>query len=487
MIEKINNLSMSKLTSVLFKIFLFCLFFAQGQEEKQISLEDNFKIEDFGFTEKGHFYTLELAKKMDYKSRYRVWGSNLELLSTITNEDDIKRYEFEYPSDNGKSFVYKDRFDLAIGSSEPIKFDDGEFESIDLYHQFLTDKKFIGFGKKIEGKELKLSWNNIIENKDILSFSYFMFVKDLESGIIKVYPVSKPEDCELKDNNTQVLYYDDDKIIMSFIKETSTIERSYIVATYSTTGRKLNERELKFSVDNPENEKFAIVNLENGGFDQTTTTDNSGFGNSLGKTDVDTHTFANDKSQGDIRYDAFEKSYYVYAGIKPKKGDSGILIQKFDDNGGLLWRKNHIFSETNFRYLNSFNRFLTFDVYQPFIGVSVYSTKGKNYCDFYVIDKNSGELKASKKYTNYNFFRKSKKYNGLGAEYKINSGGLKNLGIDRSIIYTSLFNEKFNNYIQALNAEGRFLIKGEYNDEGLNLVVSPESGNQFKFKKFILN
>ncbi|WP_324026184.1 hypothetical protein QSV08_02210 [Maribacter sp. BPC-D8] len=478
---------MLKFHQLLFFVLSFCFNFSQAQDEKQISLEDNFSIEDFGFTDKGNFYTLELVKKMDYESRYRVWGENFELLGTVTTEDDIKKYEFQYPSDNGRSFAYNDRLDLAIGSSSSIKFDKGEFESINLYHQFLTDNKFIGIGKKIEGKELKFSWNNVIENKEILSFSYFMFVKDLESGSIKVYPISKPEDCELKDNNTQVLYYDDDNIIMSFIKETSTIERSYIVATYSTTGRKLNERELKFSVDNPENEKFAIVNLENGGFDQTTTSDNSGFGNSLSKTDVDTHTFANDKSQGDIRYDALEKTYYIYAGIKPKKGDSGILIQKFDEKGELIWRKNHIFSETSFHYINSFNRFLTFDVYQPFIGVSVYSTKGKNYCDFYVIDKNSGELKASKKYKNYNFFRKSKKYNGLGAEYKINSDGLKNLGIDRSIIYSSLYNDKFNNYIQALNAEGRFLIIGEYTDDGFNLVVSPESGNQFRFKKFIMN
>ena len=470
-----------------FIIIFFCFYPVQAQNEKQVSIEDNFTIEDFGFTEKGHFYTLELAKKMDYKSRYRVWGANLELLSTITNEDDIKRYEFEYPYDNGKSFIYKDRFDLAIGSSEPITFDDGEFESIDLYHQFLTDTKFIGIGKKIEGKELKFSWNNIIENKDILSLSYFMFAKDLKSGTIKVYPIVAPKECELKDNNTQVLYYNEDSVVMSFIKETSRTERSYIVATYSITGRKLKEVELNFSVDNPESEKFAIVNLENGGFDQTTTSDNSGFGNSLGKTDVDTHTFANDKSQGDIRYDAVEKSYYVYAGIKPKKGDSGILIQKYNKEGELVWRKNHIFSETSFHYINSFNRFLTFDVYQPFIGVSVYSTKGKNYCDFYVLDKNSGELKASKKYKNYNFFRKSKKFNGLSAEYKINSDGIKNLGIDRSIIYTSLYDAKFENYIQSLNAKGRFLIIGEYTDQGLNLVVSPESGEQITFKNFSLN
>ena len=69
-----------------FIIIFFCFYPVQAQNEKQVSIEDNFTIEDFGFTEKGHFYTLELAKKMDYKSRYRVWGANLELLSTITNE-----------------------------------------------------------------------------------------------------------------------------------------------------------------------------------------------------------------------------------------------------------------------------------------------------------------------------------------------------------------------------------------------------------------
>ena len=168
-------------------------------------------------------------------------------------------------------------------------------------------------------------------------------------------------------------------------------------------------------------------------------------------------------------------------------GKQSILIQKYDKEGELVWRKNHIFSETSFHYINSYNRFLTFDVYQPFIGVSVYSTKGKNYCDFYVLDKNSGELKASKKYKNYNFFRKSKKFNGLSAEYKINSDGIKNLGIDRSIIYTSLYDAKFENYIQSLNAKGRFLIIGEYTDQGLNLVVSPESGDEITFKNFSLN
>src|SRR5690606_32156255 len=103
-----------------------------------------------------------------------------------------------------------------------------------------------------------------------------------------------------------------------------------------------------------------------------------------GYSHIEPHQFATSDSKGAASYDKYENAYYVYSGVNPKTGDSGVLINKFDSIGNLLWKKNILLPDTNLRYINSFNRFLKFDISSKFLGLQIYSTKGKNYCDFYV-------------------------------------------------------------------------------------------------------
>nr|WP_288935892.1 hypothetical protein [uncultured Allomuricauda sp.] len=134
--------------------------------------------------------------------------------------------------------------------------------------------------------------------------------------------------------------------------------------------------------------------------------------------------------------------------------------------------KNILLPDTNLKKLNSFNRFIKFDISSKFLGLQIYSTKGKNYCDFYVINKETGALIASKK------------FNQLYSPFEIKDNNFDNLVVDRNTVYSTLFSNQYKDFLKQLNTGEPKLLISYFTTNGVNTISSSKKDTTILFYKF---
>ncbi len=459
----------------------------------EVNIEPDHAVKLAEFTPSGNFYIMEFAKDKDYKTRYRAFDSNFNLFQTITADKKIDGFEIGAISSIGNYFTYQRKInEWSLVSDTELDMNSLTDKDFLINLEVLSKGYHVAIGKEIIDKKIKLFSNSAwINSEDVYSENHYMLRTGMADKKTTVFKIEVPEGCYFNGGSTKVLYHDNEHFLVSFYLEGNKTNKTYRVATYDYEGNLLGYVDVSLDILDSNNESFAYANLENGSFATVTVTKYYGLGNTVGNTDLDQYGFATVNAHCNIKYDPYEKAIYVYAGIKPKKGDSSILIYKYDSSGSLLWQRQHQLSDTQLRYLNSFNRYLSFDIYPQFIGVSVNSTKGKSYCDFYIVDKNTSEMIAQEKYDKYGFYSNSgfydvkSKFSGLDSEYE-KITGYKNLKLDRSIIYAALYSSAFREHLNRLNNDGEFLIKGVFMDQGLNTVMSSKKGNKITFSRFKL-
>ena len=412
----------------------------------------------------------------------------LSLINTMIDKKSKKSF-FSYFSNTGENSIFKEKDNYFLINNKKIDFSDknidGDITNSFYYNQsdrkidvvkisFLTDSKFVSISRK-EGKEHYKKG----KYRDI---EIYLYKKNLKTLKPEYFKLELPKNNHFTWLTPKLAYYNDDNFILSYLSKSNDKRRLYIKVVYDYSGKIIKENRVKIEIENAD-DKFSIINYGVGSFQSYRSLNNS-TSNPFDYSHIASYQFATSDSKGSASYDKFENTFYVYSGINPKKGDSSILINKFDSNGDLLWKKNILLPNTNLRYLNSFNRFLKFDISSKFLGLQIYSTKGKNYCDFYVINKETGALIASKKFRKYSFYRSNKKYNQLYSPLKLKDDDFDNLILDRNTIYSALFSSKYNKYLKQLNSGEQKLLISYFTDNGINTLSSSVKESKIIFNKF---
>ncbi|WP_298487863.1 hypothetical protein [uncultured Maribacter sp.] len=479
----------------LFFVSLLCLlhsYIVTSQEiTKEIPIAKDAIIEDSGSTVSGNFYILENSKgKVPVKTRYSLWDSNLNVLREYTDTEKFTAYDIDFTSYSGSNLILEEKKGYALINEKRTKFNDENLngELFDSYYvndrgqrndvvdvEFLTDSNFISIGRK-EGKEH-------YKKGKFKEIEIYLLKKNLKTLATEYTLLEQPKDVNFNRLGPKLLHYNEQGFILSYLKDTEDYKRTYVNATYSYNGKITNLCSIPLTLED-KGDKFAILNYGNGSFNGYRPLNNA-TSNPFDHRTIVPYQLPTEDSKGAIAYDKYAENFYIYTGINPKKGQSKLLIGKYDLKGNEVWKKTYQLEDTEFAYINSFNRFLTFDVSSNYIGSSVFSRKGKNYCDFYLFNKENGELFKTKKFKGYTFYNSSKKYNGLYAQFIIKEEKLKNLIIDRISLFSVLYNPIFEAYVTKLNEEGSSLLNAYNTEEGVNVLRSYKEEKKLFFEKFM--
>ena len=486
---------MKNLLTVPFFLFLISSWVFAQEKTVEVVLEEGYSLDDADVTVNGNFFILQNSKgKISPKTKYTLWNVNFDLVQEYTDLEKFTYYEMDFASTNGKSILIDEKKQYDLITTERTKFGDEDIND-DIndnfyYHkqattrmidalrlQFLTDQNFVAIGRK-EGKEY---W----KKGKFEEIEIFIFKKNLQTLETNYTKLELPKDIYFDDEHPRMLYYDNDFFILSFISY-KRIEgiRTYVTAKYDYSGKIIQENEMPIRLLTPDQDT-AIVNYGSGSFVGYRPL-NAGSSNPYDYRTILTYQFATIHSYGAIFYDKWEDAYYAYAAIKAKKGEDGVLIYKYDSQGNPLWNSYHILEDTNFKMLNSYNRYLTFDAAPNFLGISVFSTKGTNYCDFYILSKDTGEIITERKFKRYSMYGTSKIYNHLFAQFEIKDGDFDGLILDHSTIFAALYNKSFDAHLTKLNTKEPYLFNGFYTKEGINTVSSTKRGRKIILNKFKL-
>lgn len=450
----------------------------------QNTYEVNSKVENVLAFDQGNFLVQEKTRK---GSKFTWFNSNLEPDQQLEISEKLDSDDLYYLSDTGRNLIEKNKKNDHYLISKERSLFGGENVNEDIcdlfFHksgvlvdvvslEFLTDQYFVSISRK-DGDEN-------YEDGDFSKIKIFLFRKDLKTGESQYFPLELPADTYFTARWPKLLHSTNSYFILTHIKGTGDSERTYTNTKYDYSGKILSTNDHKIKVLEPDHE-FAVVNYSPGAFMSTP----SGKYGSVTEKNIVNYQFATSLAQGYLDYDPFENSYYLYAAVKPKKGDSGMLIYKYDESGNLEWKQYYTLPDTNLKYMNSFNRHIKFDVSDEFIGFNVYSTKGKDYCDFYAIDKATGELKNSQQFRRYNIEKNGKKFNNIYSPYNLKEKGLKNLKLDNKVIYAALYHQEVMDYLKNINTEGESAIKGSFIKDGIVVARSRKNADKLIFKKIL--
>ena len=452
---------------------------------KEFDYDNKSKIQNVKSFSNGNFLFIEKTKK---GNKFTVINEDLEVSQQFITKDKIDFDDLKYFSPSGMNIIEKEKKDYClINESKSFLSDENLDEDISdrffyksgtrvdvVNPSFVTDQYYVSISRK-EGKENYHDGN-------YSEIEIFLFRKDLKTGESNYFPLELPEDVNFTSLWPKLLYHNESFFILTKLIETDDSKRIYNNIKYDYEGKIISSYEHEINVLEPEQE-FAILNYGYGSFIAKQSTKN---GSSMQK-NVMTYQLPTSLAKGYLKYDPYNESYYLYAAINSKKEDSGMLIYKYDNSGNLKWRQYFELPDTNLKYLNSFNRHLEFEISSKFVGFTVYSTKGKNYCDFYVVDKATGDLVNSKQFRNYNIENNGNNYNNIYAPFNIKFDGVENLVIDSKTTYTALYDKNFMKYLNELNSKSKAVIKTNYLDNGFVLVRSNKNEKRIDFDKFLFD
>ncbi|WP_236002959.1 hypothetical protein, partial [Luteirhabdus pelagi] len=479
-----NILAMQKYV-LLLTVVIITITSAFSQENSIVhQLLEGCEIEDSDYLPSGNFYLLETVKN---NYRYTVYDDNLNLLNQYSSGTKFGKSDLDFVSTTGKNSIIEEDDQFFLINSESKNFAeediDGEISNRFFYNnidkridvvkiKFLTDEKFVSISRK-KGKE------NYKDGK-YRDIEIYLFKKNLETLEERYFKLEFPDKMYFYSTGPKILYFDEENFILSYIAKTDDKSRTYINALYDYEGKIIKSTETSIQVQDPEHE-FAVVNYAGSSF--------SAYRSPNGMTanpydqNILAYQLPTTDSKGAISFDQYDRAYYVYAGVATK-GDSGLLISKFDMNGNIVWERYHILEDTKLKYLNSFNRFLRLDTSAKFVGVTVFSRKGKDYCDFYLFDKSSGDLIKNKNFRDYSFYKRSRKYNRLYSLFEIKNKDMENLIVDRITLLSSIYDESYMDYLKKLNSSGSELLVSYFTPDGVNTVRSPKKDFKLTFDKF---
>ncbi|MGS2763076.1 hypothetical protein [Sinomicrobium sp. M5D2P9] len=463
---------------------LFCLLtmISLHAQEKtvQFTIDDGYKIQDYDVTDTGNFFILENGHAED-KTRLTLLDNDLNEVYRFRGKDKIAGGDLIAMSQTGKNSIFRysgilrDKNFYRIHESELSGFSEkdpnGNLED-DFYFrpriyalgdriQFLNDREFVAIGKK-EGASKK--------DKDV-----YLYVKSLAGDYENQTKLDLPGEAEFK--RPKLLYFDNEVFIVGLTNKAENTSRKYLCVTYDYRGNIRNEARLDFEVNDKKKEEFAELHLNRYSFSSYQPTDING-----DKRTIFAYQLPTEDAKGAVVYDKTEKVYYAYAGIKPERGDSGFLVCKYDQAGNLIWKKYREVPGTDFRYVNSFNRYFTFDVTPHFLGISTYSTKGKSYCNFYLLNKENGQVMNSKIFGNYKLQVNGNKYAGLYSKFSSGDKGYKNVIFDRFTVFSSLYNRDFSSFIHTIDT--KTLLKSYPTAYGTNVISVERKARTLTFQKF---
>lgn len=463
--------------------FISQIIFSQNDVDHSSYKMDS-KMENILSFDDGNFLLMEKTKK---GNKFSWFDQDLQPIQVTEVNEKIKTENLYYFSHTGKNIIEKTKKDnyYLINKNRTFLSDgnlDGDISDRFYYRsgtlvdvvslEFLTDNFYISISRK-EGKEN-------YHNGEYSKIEIFLYRKNLETGESRYFPLELPEKTYFNSRWPKLLYYNSSFFIVTSIRETGDSKRIYVNSKYDFQGRILSTNQYEISTLEPENE-FAIMNYGPGSF-ASTPSKKSG---SITQNNIINYEFPTSLAKGYIKYDPFDKSYYLYAAVKPKKQNSGMLIYKYDDLGNLKWKKYHALPDTKLKYLNSFNRHIRLEVSKEFIGFNIYSTKGKDYCDFYVLDKSNGELKNNKQFRSYDIQKNGKRYNNLFSQFNLKEKGLKNLIVDSKIMYAALYYPGIMQHLNTINGSGKTAIKSSYINDGVTIVKSKRNSSEISFEKIV--
>ncbi len=405
---------------------------------------------------------LEISEKLDYEDLYFLSHTGKNIIEKTRKKD-------HYLINKERSFLSDENLNGEI--SDLFYYRSDVLVDVVL-REFLTDQYFISISRK-EGKEN-------FEDGDYSKIKIFLFRKNLKTEESEYFPLEIPENANFNSRWPKLLYHTNSYFILTAIESTGDSERTYINTKYDYSGKILSTHKNKIEVLEPDDE-FAIVNYSAGAFMSTP----SGKYGSVTQKNIVNYQFATSLAKGYLEYDPFDNSYYLFAAVKPKKGDSGMLVYKYDDSGNLKWKQYYTLPNTNLKYLNSYNRHITFDVSDDFIGFNIYSTKGTNYCDFYAVDKVTGALKNSHQFRKYDIEKNGKRYNNIYSPYNLKDKGLQNLILDSKMVYAALYYPEIMNYLKEINSEGKTAIKSSYIKDGIIVSRSQKNDDTIVFERIL--
>ncbi|QLE02546.1 hypothetical protein HX109_13615 [Galbibacter sp. BG1] len=331
------------------------------------------------YSDNGNLYTFTYGdSKTGYKTKVTTYNKDLEVISELTSSETLDGNDIYYISKDGTEFAF-DRYgnEDRIGVLTPS----GYFKvKTSANHHCFTTKDFY---HTIEVKE------NVLGNKQGME----LLVANLKKDKIETYALEHPKFKGEETFAIGVMDYGPESFKYGYINLNSEEKnyRNYIVVEYDFKGKIIKQQSFEVSLQEAE---FSFLNDDDRAY--------STFVYS-GSSSVVTAVH-NPKANGVLRYDAGEDVYYAYGGYEKRRDVSGVFIHKYDATGKLLWEQRYLFDDFKLKYLNSYNRLIRLDIGSQNIGFNVYTRKGKDYCGFYLVDKQTGELKNSSVLDNYGFY-----------------------------------------------------------------------------------
>ena len=287
----------------------------------------------------------------------------------------------------------------------------------------------------------------------------FMYMIPLDEGEPKYVLLERPKENQFG-NQVNVHYVDNEKFILVFNRTRNNKKHVYRVAYYDYTGKILKQFEVKIEIPEDKGE-FGLLNLRSSSFMSYVRRNSHGTNEHIVP-----YQFPTSSSQAGIIYDHYTDSFFLYGSVHNKKIDDELLLVRYDSIGNKAWEKFQTVDDGNFKYLNSANRYMTIIPNSKFIGLRVYSTKGKHYNNIYLFEPTSGELLRSKYYSKREY-KKSNLFNHDAAMMGAWDPGLVSF----------LRDFKFNKEEHAFDL-GYFL------DDGFLAVTKSKKDNKYTFYKF---
>lgn len=474
-----------------------------GQDiEKELVIEEGYKVPAYGFTDDGSFYFQTNKRMLSSKDKNTTFTKyNSQTLEIDYTYKPDKPFEIIETSPNAEKILFRaskvisfkgNNFNVLDNNGNTKKFKGKDWlpKKFEVIDDFMSKDYFvtIGYDGKIKYKKR--------ENKD-----YKIFRRDLNTLESKNIDFNLPDVFLDKEDvflRYQVLEYTDDSftIIAKFFTDKNEKgkyprKQKYILATYDYDGNldkkqifetKLTDANMKFVVSNAGLVAYKVVEY------------------TYFKDGVLRYRYryvAQPTASGAVYVDIKKKSYYTYGLVASEKSKygSGFMLDKFDYDGNKIWSKM-IIALPKMKDDDVANQNTSIDLYDlgDKLGLSV-NNKKEDFTKIYEFDKVNGEILEEKEFGDYKRYN----LNGFGSldnmhsnefisSYVFKNNFSKKHVLNMSTVIGYALNEDFKNYIDSLADTKRKLhFISSINNTGIITIQANNKDNEFKLLKFNWN
>ena len=359
------------------------------------------------------FILSEIKSQGGKATRYQLFDSDFETLQDYHTDNRYDEDEIIFQTSSGDVNLVALKNGLALLNGEDTTENTGLFaqedynENINQYAtnpvflgenkddlppiNFLTEKNFVSIGR-LEGKEH-------FKDGDFSEMDIYMYLKPLDGGRASYIPVEVPDGAYFSKHSPKLHYYDEEKFIVIFNITRNNKKHTYRPVYYDYNGKILHKINVTLEVPEGVGE-FGILNLDSSSFNSWVRQNRHGR-----NANIIPYQFATASSQAGLIYDHYSDSFFLYGSVNNKGEDDALLLTRYNHKGEQLWYSYQPVVNSNFKYLNSANRYLTIIPSSEFIGLRMYSTKGKHYNNVHLFDKETGEVIKEKYYSNKEYKR----------------------------------------------------------------------------------